>query len=100
MKNTTLEGWRRELAATNLEAVKRPVPVEQWVTAAGMPALDALLCSVAYGSTLKIEPCQLLGGGSGWLASLESQTGARFAAAEADNLGTAIIELAAHWKGK
>lgn len=106
MKNTTtkgdatLEGWRRELATTNLEQVKRPQPVEQWVTAAGMPALDALLCSVAYGSSLTIEARGVLcsgQSGSSWVAKMESPTGARYAEVESDNLAKAVVELAKKW---
>ena len=97
MKNTTLEGWRRELAATNLEAVKRPVPIEQWVGAQNLGALDAVLCAVAYGATLEIGPVHGMRSELGWRARLESSSGARHAAAEAVRLGDAIAQLAERW---
>ena len=97
MKNTTLAGWRRELAATNLEAVKRPVPIEQWIGAANLGALDAVLCAVAYGATLEIGPVHGMRSELGWRASLQSSSGARHANSEAERLGDAIAQLAAQW---
>ncbi len=102
MKNTTtkgdatLERWRRELATTNLEQVKRPVPVEHWVGAAGMPALDAVLCAVAYGAELTIKGPSALGGGCFEL-KLESETGSRYAEAHGDNLREVLLTLVKRW---
>lgn len=97
--DTTLQRWRRELATTNLEQVKRPVPVEQWVSPAGMAPLDAVLCSVAYGATLTLRGPSSLGGGR-FMAQLESETGARYAEAESDNLAHALVELAKRWSAR
>lgn len=97
MRNNTLEGWRRELAATNLEAVKRPVPVEQWIGAQNLGALDKLLCAVAYGAKLEIGPVHGERSELGWRARLESSSGARYAEAEAERLGDAIAKLSEHW---
>lgn len=105
MKNTTtkgdatLERWRRQLATTNLEHVKRPVPVEHWVTAAGMPALDAALCAVAYGATITIRGPSSLGGGA-FLVQLESETRSRWAEAESPNLRDALVQALKRWEAK
>ena len=97
MKNTTLEGWRRELATTNLEAVKRPVPIEQWVGSQNLGALDTLLCAVAYGATLEIGPVSGSRSELGWFARLESSSGARHARVEAERLGDALAQLSERW---
>lgn len=98
MKNTTLEGWRRELAATNLEAVKRPVPIEQWVGAQNLGALDRLLCAVAYGATLEIGLIDGSRPALGWFARIESSSGALHGRVEAERLGDALAQLAEQWR--
>lgn len=78
----------------SLERLIAPFMVDDPSVAADV---GRLLCAVAYGATLTIEPRPLLCSGGGWLAKLESQTGARYAEAEADNLGEAIAVLAEKW---
>lgn len=100
MKNTTtkgdatLEGWRREQAATNLSKVKRAKRVEQYVGAEHMGALDRVLLAVRCGAELRIQPAPLY---KTIDASLESAGRARFAKASAETLGEVFEQLAAEW---
>lgn len=85
-------------ALSELSALREKVAaVDEWAGPDGCAALAVLIGAVAHGATLTIEPRPLLCSGGGYLAKLESGTGARYVETSSSDLGLALAELAQRW---
>lgn len=87
-----------DCALTELSAIReQAAELEVWSGPDGRAALLVLIRAVAYGATLTIEPRPLLCADGGYLATLESGTGAQYAQADAAELGAVLVKLASLW---